>query len=47
MHRTTILVPLDDWSAFEKVAKAKHMDRASMIRQFIEKQVEHAKADES
>jgi len=43
-HRTSIIVDLDKWVEFDRLAKRQKTDRATLIRQFIDQQVAKAAA---
>lgn len=39
MHRTSLIVDLDDWVEFDRIAKKRKTDRATLLRKFIRQQV--------
>jgi hypothetical protein len=43
MHRTSLIVDLDDWVEFDRIAKRRKTDRASLLRQFIREQIKDAR----
>ena len=43
-HRTSLIVDLEKWLAFEAIAKRQKKDRATLIREFIDQQIAKAAA---
>lgn len=41
-HRTSLIVDLEKWVAFDLLAKKQKKDRATLIREFIDQQLAKA-----